>query len=53
VVYSTSSNIVEIGNPLASIDGESDITIRIIYSGSSVSDDDDVKCLGFMVGSII
>jgi len=53
VVYSTSSNVVKIGNPLASVDAGSNVTIRIIYSGASVSDDDDVKCLGFMAGSII
>ncbi|MCD6346617.1 MAG: hypothetical protein J7L96_04270 [Bacteroidales bacterium] len=51
VVYSTSSNIVEIGSPLATTSG--DITIRIIYSGAGIGEGDDVRCLGFMQVSII
>ena len=51
VVYACSSNTVEIGSPLAFTAG--DITIRVIYSGAGISDDDYVQCVGFMQVSII
>jgi len=50
VIYSTSSNTIQQGHPLAETSGK--ITIRLAYSGSSISDTDEVKGLGFMQVSI-